>query len=257
MGILNITPDSFYEGSRISAERAAERAGQMIAEGADILDVGGYSTRPGAIDVPLEEEINRVCEAITAIKRAYPQAVISADTFRVEVARKALDCGAVMINDVSGGSPEMYALVAEQKAAYVLMHSRGTPQTMQSLTQYEDLLGEVLYFLAERLAKLRHLGVTDVVIDPGFGFAKTIEQNFNLLQNLSLFKALDAPVLVGLSRKSMIYKTLGVKPAEALNGTTALHAIALAKGADLLRVHDVAPAVQTIRLMERLSAVQG
>lgn len=252
MGILNITPDSFYGGSRFSAtDEALRQAEQMLLEGADFLDVGGYSTRPGAAEVPETEEISRVRPVVAALAKNFPQAIISVDTFRASVARVAVGEGANMINDVSGGQADaaMFAAAGELGVPYVLMHSRGNPQTMQQLTHYEDIFTELMYFFQERILQLQQSGCRDIIIDPGFGFAKTMEQNYALLKNLSVFRQLNKPLLVGISRKSMIWKKLGTSPAQALNGTTALHTIALLQGAQILRVHDVQPAAEIIRLL--------
>ncbi len=255
MGILNITPDSFYGGSRFSAtDEALRQAEQMLCEGADFLDVGGYSTRPGAEEVPEAEEISRVRPVVAALAKNFPQAIISVDTFRASVARVAVGEGANMINDVSGGQADaaMFAAVGELGVPYVLMHSRGNPQTMQQLTHYEDIFTELMYFFQERILQLQQSGCRDIIIDPGFGFAKTMEQNYTLLKNLSVFRQLNKPLLVGISRKSMIWKKLGTSPEQALNGTTVLHTIAFLQGAQILRVHDVKPAAEIIRLLSDL-----
>jgi dihydropteroate synthase len=252
MGILNITPDSFYSGSRFSAtDDALRQAEQMLSEGADFLDVGGYSTRPGATEVTENEEINRIRPIVAALARRFPQAVISVDTFRASVAKVAVSEGAHIINDVSGGQADaaMFATASALGVPYVLMHSRGTPQTMQQLTHYEDIFTELMFFFQERILQLQQLGCRDIIIDPGFGFAKTIEQNYALLKNLSVFHQLEKPLLAGISRKSMIWKKLGTSPEEALNGTTALNTVALLQGAQILRVHDVKPAAEIIHLL--------
>lgn len=252
MGILNITPDSFYEGSRFQpdSDQIVQKAGQMLADGATILDVGGYSTRPGAADISINEECDRVISVIEALIGNFPDALISIDTFRSEVARKAVGAGATMVNDVSGGNldEELFQTVAELGVPYVLMHMRGTPQTMTKENKYEHLVRDILRELAEKMAQLRSLGIGDVIVDPGFGFAKNVSQNFELLNNLEHFQELNTPLLVGLSRKSMIWRSLGVTPAEALNGTTALNMLAMQKGANILRVHDVKEAVETVKL---------
>lgn len=256
MGIINVTPDSFYSGSRTSSEYAASKAEQMIADGAGIIDLGGYSTRPGASEVSADEEWARLADALDAIRRRLPAAVVSIDTFRAEVARKCVrQFGADIINDISGGTldPDMFATVAELRVPYILMHTRGTPASMQSLCKYTDVTAEVISELAFKDAELRRLGVCDVIIDPGFGFAKDTAQNFTLLDNLELFSALKRPLLVGISRKSMISRTLGCSPAGALNGTTVLNTVALMKGASILRVHDVKPAVEAVRLISILN----
>jgi len=249
MGILNVTPDSFYSASRVGLESIVEKAIKMVGDGASILDIGGYSTRPMAAEISVDEELERVVPAITAIKKALPASIISIDTFRYEVAKEAIEAGALLVNDVSGGSPDLLAYVASNKIPYVLMHNRGNPSTMQSLTHYNDLLFDIVQELLPTLAYLHQQGHYEIVIDPGFGFAKTISQNYCLLQNLEQFQFLMGhPLLVGLSRKSMAYKPLGILPEAALNATTVLHTLALIKGAKVLRVHDVAEAYQAIRV---------
>lgn len=253
MGILNITPDSFYAGSRTNAlEDIVSKAGQMLQEGAFILDVGGYSTRPEADNVSTKTEIERVVPAIKAICQSFPEAYISVDTFRSDVARAAIEAGASMVNDVSGGNldDQMFETVASLKVPYVLMHMRGTPETMKTLTGYNHLLNDIAAELSVKISALKNLGVADVIIDPGFGFAKTIDQNYDILRNLGYFKRLKLPILAGLSRKSMIYRTLDGTAQEALNGTTALNMAALINGASILRVHDVKEATETIKLYQ-------
>lgn len=256
MGIINVTPDSFYAGSRVSgAEAVADRVARMRDEGADILDLGGYSSRPGADEVSAEEEYRRLAEGLEVIRRVWPDAVVSVDTFRADVAHKCVrEWGADIINDISGGDldPEMWDTVAELGVPYVLMHMRGNPQTMGTLTDYNDVSADTLTDLALKTAELRQRGVADVIVDPGFGFAKTVEQNYRLLSDLSEFSALGAPLLVGISRKTMIWKPLGIVPEQAGNGTTVLNTIALLNGADILRVHDVREAVEAVRLVELL-----
>lgn len=257
MGILNITPDSFYSDSRVNQESSIiKKADQMIAEGAFILDIGGYSTRPGAIEISVEEEKNRAVFAISLIRSRFPDSLISVDTFRSEVARAAVESGANIINDVSGGNldDQMFETVAELTIPYILMHMRGTPQTMKGFNQYNNLLVDIGKELAVKCNRLKELGVADIIIDPGFGFAKSIAQNYELLRNLTYLKRLGYPLLAGLSRKSMIYKTLEGLPEDALNGTTALNMIALQNGANLLRVHDVKEAIETIKLYNALNA---
>lgn len=252
MGILNLTPDSFFEGSRVStdAKSVLEEAEKKIKEGADFLDLGGYSTRPGAVDISIQEELARVIPAISEIKKNFPDTLLSVDTFRSQVAKAAIEAGADLVNDISAGSldPEMLLLVAQLGVPYIAMHLKGSPQTMQLETNYTDLVPDILAYFAEKIEQFKKFGIIDVIIDPGFGFAKTREQNFELLRNLSSFKRLGLPVLVGLSRKSMIYKTLEISANEALNGTTALNMFALLRGADILRVHDVKEAKETIEL---------
>ena len=251
MGILNVTPDSFYAGSRLQSDRdLLLQAERMLAEGADLLDIGGYSSRPGAAEVPLEEELRRVSEAVAAVHKAFPEAVISVDTFRAAVAVAAVETGAEVVNDISGGEldEQMFEAVAGLQVPYILMHMRGNPQTMTTLNHYDDLFKEIIDYFASRLNKLRLLGVKDIVADPGFGFAKNIQQNFLLLRNLQLLKTLDVPILAGVSRKSFIWKSLGISPDEAGNGTTVLNTMALEGGASLLRVHDVRLAKEAIKL---------
>ncbi|MBC3785937.1 dihydropteroate synthase [Spirosoma sp. LMG 31448] len=256
MGILNITPDSFFSGSRIATAQAVETARKMLADGATFLDIGGYSTRPGAAEVSAGEESDRVVPVIDAILKTFPDALISVDTFRASVARQAIDAGACLINDVSGGTldPAMFETVASLlNVPYVLMHMRGTPQTMQSLATYDHIVTEVIDELASQLAALRTSGVHDVIIDPGFGFAKTPAQNFHLLNKLDAFDFFEEPVLVGISRKTTIWKTLGITANEALNGTTVLNTVALLKGASILRVHDVREAVEAVKLTQHVT----
>lgn len=258
MGILNLTPDSFYEGSRLLPnagdwqERALAKAAQQLEEGASFIDLGAYSTRPGASDISANEEADRLLPVLEALHKAFPAALLSVDTFRATVAEQAVKAGALLVNDVSGGNldAEMFATVARLKVPYVLMHMRGTPASMQSMTQYSDLVSEVIGELLNKAKVLERLGVKDIILDPGFGFAKTIDQNFTLLRQLDSLAPYGYPVLVGLSRKSMIYKRLNTSPAEALNGTTVLNTLALSKGARILRVHDVKEAVETIKLYQ-------
>ena len=252
MGILNVTPDSFYSGSRhTQSESLLPQAEKMLREGADFLDIGGYSSRPQATDISPEEEIQRVVPAIELVKKTFPEAILSIDTFRSGVAGRALDAGAEMVNDISGGllDEEMFQLVARWKVPYIMMHMRGTPQTMTTFTEYENVVKEVLDYFHQRIGRLQNLQVADIVIDPGFGFAKNVSQNFEMLRQLQQLRILGKPVLVGISRKSMIWKALQSDPENALNGTTALHAIALLKGADILRVHDVKEAKEVVKLI--------
>ncbi len=255
MGILNLTPDSFYDGGRYAAHGAMlARAEQMLQEGAAILDAGGMSTRPGAEAVPESEELRRVIPAIEAIRAHFPEALISIDTVRARVARESVAAGASIVNDVSAGRMDegLYEAVAELGAPYVLMHMQGTPKDMQREPHYEDVALEVLDFLIAETGRLRALGLKDIIIDPGFGFGKTVAHNYQLLKNLHVLQCLDYPIMVGLSRKSMINRVLGIRPEDALNGTTALHMAALQQGARILRAHDVRPAVETIKLWEQL-----
>ncbi|MEX1002946.1 MAG: dihydropteroate synthase [Crocinitomicaceae bacterium] len=255
MGILNVTPDSFYEQSRVRDEsEVLEKVEKMIRDGAEIVDIGGYSSRPGAKDISEEEELNRVVKVITAVRATYTDLLISIDTFRPAVAEAAILAGADMINDITGGQydEEMYRLAAHYQTPYILMHMRGTPQNMQEMTTYKHLIRDISAYFSEQIIRARKAGVKDIIIDPGFGFSKTIEQNFELMAALDHFQLHDCPVLVGISRKSTIYKTLGITPEESLNGTTVLNTIALQKGAAILRVHDVPEAVQAIKLVERV-----
>lgn len=255
MGILNVTPDSFFMRSRFRTDRTLlQQVEQFIKEGATIIDIGGYSTRPQAAPVSADEEIKRIADALEIICKKFPNLPVSVDTFRSQVARMAVDqFGVAMINDISGGTldPMMFETVADLGVAYVLMHTRSTPQNMQSNTDYEDVVSEVLQFLQKKVAQLRLLGVNDVVIDPGFGFAKTLEQNYQLLSKLSYFQEINVPILAGVSRKSMIYKLLGTDPEGALNGTTAVNMLALMEGASILRVHDVKEAVEAIKIFSQ------
>jgi dihydropteroate synthase len=251
-GILNVTPDSFFDGGHYKAETAyLKRTEQILQEGAMIIDVGGYSSRPQATDISIEEELKRVLPAITNIKKHFPEALISIDTFRAEVAKQAIEAGACLVNDISGGTLDanLWETVAKARVPYTLMHMRGTPQTMTKLTDYEDVVKEVYFYFSEKIAQLRTLKQHDIIIDLGFGFAKTVAQNFTLLQNLEYFHNLNLPILVGVSRKSMIYKTLQTSAENALNGTTVLHTIAILKKAHFLRVHDVKEAVEAIKLV--------
>lgn len=256
MGILNVTPDSFFDGNRYqSEEQILRQVEKMLIEGAHIIDIGGYSTRPGAAEISIAEETERVVKAIGWVVREFPKAILSIDTFRSSVARAAFSEGATILNDVSGGAldPEMYTTAALLKAPYILMHMRGNPQDMQNRNDYSDVVLEVVAELQQKISALHEAGVHEIVVDPGFGFSKSVAQNFEILNNLQRFRILDKPLLVGFSRKSMIWRTLGITPDEALNGTTALHSVALLKGASILRVHDVREAVQTIELIRNLN----
>jgi dihydropteroate synthase len=258
MGILNVTPDSFYDGGRFLTEQTIlEQVGKMLSEGADFIDVGGYSSRPGAADITETEEKERVVRVISSIVKNFPGTVISIDTFRSGVAEAAVDNGASMINDIAGGDldPDMFQTVSRLRVPYILMHMKGTPQNMNTMAQYTDLLKEMLDYFHQKIHLLRQLQIKDIIIDPGFGFAKTIEQNFNILRRLEKFSVLEKPVLVGLSRKSMVWKTLGIEPTGALNGTTALNTMALLKGADILRVHDVREARELVKLFTSLQDI--
>jgi dihydropteroate synthase len=255
MGILNVTPDSFYDGGKFKTDKEIlSQSEKMVRDGCDFIDVGGYSTRPGAEEISVNEELNRTVNIIKSIRQRFPDAIISIDTFRSEVAKAAIAEGASMINDVSGGTLDdsMFQTVAQLQVPYILTHMRGNPKTMTQVTAYENLLKEILDFLQHRLHILLQSGVKDVIVDPGFGFAKTREQNFQLLHELDKFGMLGRPVLAGLSRKSMVWKTLGISPEEALNGTSVVNTIALLRGANILRVHDVREAVEAVRLVEEM-----
>jgi len=255
MGILNITPDSFYQGSRTpGADDALRRAEKLLSDGAAMLDIGAYSTRPGATEVSAEEEIGRIVPVIQALVSEFPTAILSVDTFRASVARASVEAGAHIINDISGGDldPQMFETVAALRVPYILMHMRGTPQTMTSMSGYDDIFREVLSYFAARIARLKELHVHDIILDPGFGFAKNAAENFELLNQMEKFSVCGLPVLAGLSRKRTIWQTLGVSSEEALNGTTVLNTVALQKGASILRVHDVKEAVEAVKLIECL-----
>lgn len=255
MGILNVTPDSFYDGGNLSNQNdIIAKAGQMLRDGATILDIGGYSSKPGAKEVSEEEELIRVIPTIQLIVKEFPEAIISIDTFRSSVARESIRAGASIINDISAGELDsnMFTTVKELQVPYCLMHMQGNPQNMQNKPTYKNVVTEVFYSLADKVEKLKELGVNDILIDPGFGFGKTIEHNYEILNNLNHFSWLNLPILVGVSRKSMIHKVLNISPSEALNGTTALHSFALLGGANILRVHDVKEAKETIMLYTKL-----
>ena len=259
MGILNITEDSFYAESRLNeANEIVEKASKMLQEGAGILDIGAYSSRPGAKDISVEIEKANAIKAIQAILEHHPEAILSIDTFRSEVAAAAIDAGALMINDISGGiqDPEIFNLAAEKTVPLVLMHMKGTPQNMHNNCNYENLIKEVIYFLQQQINAARKAGVNDIIVDPGFGFSKDLDQNYSLLKELERFSLLEAPLLAGLSRKSMIYKKLDSSPEEALNGTSVLNTIALNKGAAILRVHDVKAANEAITLIEAIHCAE-
>lgn len=256
MGIINITNDSFFQGSRFNEEKDIIKAAvRMTEDGADILDVGGYSTRPGAQDILPDEEKSKVLKAIKLIYRELPEAIISVDTFRAEVAMEAVnDCGASIINDISGGESDtkMFSVVEKLNVPYILMHMKGNPRTMQNNPVYDDIVADILRWFGERIFRLQSSGVKDIIIDPGFGFGKTITHNFEMLRRLGDFSIAGLPVLVGVSRKSMIWKTLKITADEALNGTSVLNSVALLNGADILRVHDVKEAVQCVKLIEKV-----
>nr|MCY2674943.1 dihydropteroate synthase [Bacteroides fragilis] len=259
MGILNVTPDSFYAGSRSRTEaEIAARACQILDEGASIIDIGAYSSRPNAEHISPEEEMQRLRTGLEILNRNHPDAIISVDTFRAEVARQCVEeYGAAIINDISAGEmdEQMFPTVARLNVPYIMMHMQGTPQNMQKEPHYENLLKEVFMYFARKVRQLRDLGMKDIILDPGFGFGKTLEHNYELMAHLEEFGIFELPLLVGVSRKSMIYRLFGATPQEALNGTTVLDTVALMKGADILRVHDVREAVEAVRLIEKLKSV--
>ena len=254
MGILNITPDSFYAQSRTTPAEVLRKAEQMLEEGATFVDIGGYSSRPNAQEVSPKEELQRVVPVVEALVKHFPDIRISVDTFRAEVAQESLEAGACIINDISAGQidPAIWEVVAHYQVPYIAMHMRGTPQTMQTYTEYDQLTKDILYYFSEVKDKARQLKLNDLIIDPGFGFSKTLAQNYELMQQLALFKALECPILVGISRKSMIYKFLDTTPETALNGTTVLNTFALLHGADILRVHDVKEAIESVKIVGEL-----
>lgn len=256
MGIVNLTPDSFFEGSRTNASLDVAKIliSKHIEEGAEILDLGGYSSRPGADEVTIAEELDRVIPVVSWVSKNFPEVLISVDTFRSQVAAQALEAGAHLVNDISSGDldPEMLPLIGRMNVPYISMHMRGNPKTMQQNTDYRNVMEEILHYFAKKQEEFKKFGIKDVIIDPGFGFAKTIQQNFWILKNLRQFNIFPYPLLVGVSRKSMIYRTLKIEPSEALNGSTALHMHALSHGANILRVHDVKEAKQTIELYNNL-----
>jgi len=257
MAILNMTPDSFYDGGKYKDEKAVlDQVETMLTHGATFIDIGGYSSRPGADDVSLDEELKRVIPVIELILKHFPETVISVDTFRSKVTQQSIDAGAALINDISAGKLDdaMLYTVGELGVPYIMMHMRGNSKTMQQLTEYDDLLKTLLDYFAECLSKARAAKINDIIIDPGFGFAKTLEHNYELLHKLELLQLADVPVLAGLSRKSMIYKTLDASATDALNGTTALHMVALQKGVKILRVHDVKEAMECITLFNKMTS---
>lgn len=256
MGILNVTPDSFYSGSRFhtNSDILLKAVEKMIKEGADILDIGGYSSRPNAENVSEAEELSRTIKGIEAIKNYFPEVLVSIDTFRSKVAVEAINAGADIVNDISSGALDenMIPLVGKLSVPYISMHMKGNPKTMQGQTDYKDVLLEIMNYFAKKIQFCNKAGIKDVIIDPGIGFAKTLQQNYWILRNLAYFKTIQAPILIGVSRKSLIYNSLKIKPEEALNGTTALHMAALLKGANILRVHDVKEAKETVNLYKEL-----
>jgi dihydropteroate synthase len=255
MGILNLTPDSFYDGGKYkSATDILRQVDKMLHEGATFIDIGAYSSRPKAKHISQDEELSRLLPVLELVVKEFPDALISIDTFRSSVADKAIPLGACMVNDISGGSMDenMFATIAKLQVPYILMHMVGTPQTMQQHVQYEDLIKDMIFYFSQKVFELRKLGVNDLILDPGFGFSKTLDQNFELLQKLELFSGMDLPILAGLSRKSMLYKLLGLDADRALNATTSVNTIALMKGASILRVHDVQEAMETIKIFEKM-----
>jgi dihydropteroate synthase len=255
MGILNITPNSFYDGGKYSLENnAISQVEKMLKEGATFIDIGAYSSKPNAEFVSEKEELNRITPVVKAIINEFPESMLSIDTFRSSVAQECIYNGAALINDISAGNldEKMMEVIASNNVPYIMMHLRGTPQTMQNQTNYKHLINELITYFSEKIYNARSLGINDLIIDPGFGFAKTTDQNFEILSNLELFKILELPILAGVSRKSMIYKTLNTTPDEALNGTTVLNTIAITKGANIIRVHDVKEAIECVKLYEKL-----
>ncbi len=256
MGILNVTPNSFFDGGKYKNEdEIISQVDKMLSEGATFIDIGAYSSRPSAEFVTEQEEMERIVPVIELILKHFPETLLSIDTFRAEVAKVSLESGAAIINDIAAGEldDKMFEVIAQYNVPYIMMHMRGNPQTMQTLTQYDDIVKEILFYFSEKVKKARSFGINDLILDPGFGFAKTTDQNYEVLQKMELFNLLELPVLAGVSRKSMIYKTLGNTAQEALNGTTVLNTIALTKGAKILRVHDVKEAMECIALFEKMS----
>lgn len=255
MGILNVTPNSFYDGGKHKEINSIiHQVDKMLSEGADFIDIGAYSSKPSAEFVSEEEEIKRLVPIVKSLVETFPNIILSVDTFRAKVAKASVENGVAMVNDIAAGllDDKMLETVAALKVPYIMMHMRGNPQTMQSLTDYNDIVKEMIFYFSERIQKARSFGISDIVIDPGFGFAKTLEQNYEVLHKMELFEMLELPLLAGISRKSMIYKVLENSPQEALNGTSVLNTIALQKGAKILRVHDVKEAVECIKLVSKL-----
>jgi dihydropteroate synthase len=256
MGILNVTPNSFFDGGKYKNEdEIISQVEKMLSEGATFIDIGAYSSKPSAEFVTEQEEIDRIVPAIELILKHFPETLLSIDTFRAEVAKASIESGAAIINDIAAGEldDKMFEIIAKYNVPYIMMHMRGNPQTMQSLTKYGDIVKEMLFYFSEKVKKARSLGINDLILDPGFGFAKTTDQNYEVLQKMEFFNLLELPVLAGVSRKSMIYKTLNNTAQEALNGTTVLNTIALTKGAKILRVHDVKEAMECVTLFEKMS----
>ena len=255
MGVINLTPDSFYDGGKLTSEKEILlQANKMLQEGATFLDLGAYSSRPGAKFVSEKEEIHRLLPVIKILLNEFPETLLSIDTFRSNVANESIYAGASLINDISAGTLDdhMFKIIAQHQVPYVMMHMRGTPETMMQNTDYTDLTKEVIYYFSERIAKARSFGINDLIVDPGFGFSKTLDQNYELFNDLELFRHLNVPLLIGISRKSMIQKKIKTTAADSLNGTTALHAIAIQKGVSILRVHDAKEAFETINLLQNL-----
>ncbi len=256
MGILNLTPDSFYDGGKYkSAADILRQVEKMISAGATFIDMGAYSSRPRAMHISQDEELSRLLPVLELVLKEFPDALISIDTFRSHIADIAVQSGACMVNDISGGSmdEDMFATIAKLQVPYILMHMVGTPQTMQQNVQYENLIKDIIFYFSKKVFELRKLGVNDLILDPGFGFSKTLDQNFELLQKLELFSGMNLPLLVGLSRKSMLYKLLDLDADRALNATTSVNTIALMKGASILRVHDVQEAMETVSIFEKIA----
>ncbi len=257
MGILNVTPNSFYDGGMYkSNSEMLTKVGKMLSEGATFIDVGAYSSKPSAEYVSEEEELQRIIPIINLILEYYPEALLSVDTFRSEVAKVCIENGAAIINDISAGNldDKMLETIAKYNVPYIMMHMRGTPETMQKMTTYDDIVKEILFYFSEKVANARSYGINDLIIDPGFGFAKTLDQNYEVLQKMERFEILELPLLAGFSRKSMIYKTLQTSADEALNGTTVLNTVALTKGANILRVHDVKEAMECVTLFNKINS---
>jgi dihydropteroate synthase len=257
MGILNVTSNSFFDGGKYNEEKEILlRVEKMLNAGATFIDIGAYSSKPSAEFVSEQEEISRMVPVVQLILKHFPEALLSIDTFRSEVAKASIENGAAIINDIAAGNldDKMLEIIAKYNVPYIMMHMRGTPQTMQTLTHYDDIVKEMLFYFSERIAAARQLGINDLIIDPGFGFAKTLEQNYEVLKKMELFEMLELPLLVGISRKSMIYKILDSSAAEALNGTTIINTLALTKGAKILRVHDVKEAVECVHLFNKINS---
>ncbi|NER15319.1 dihydropteroate synthase [Leptobacterium flavescens] len=255
MGILNLTPDSFYDGGKYKDEASIlQQVEKMLGDGASFIDVGAYSSRPGASYIDEETELQRILPVTELLIKKFPEIILSIDTFRSGIARKCIEAGASIVNDISAGNLDtaMMQAVAELQVPYIMMHMKGTPENMQDLAQYDDVVKDLLFYFSEKIAHARELGINDLIIDPGFGFGKTLEHNYEILSKLELFHILELPLLVGVSRKSMIYKLLEIGPEEALNGTSSLHTVALLKKAAILRVHDVKEAVECVRLVDAL-----